>query len=43
MNNKVDAYRQMADKATASLTAQVKDWCRFLVMAGQFYKYHFLD
>lgn len=41
--NKVDAYRQMADKATESLTAQVKDWCRFLLMAGRFYKYNFLD
>ena len=43
MAAKVDTYRQMADHATQSLTAQVMDWSKFLVWAGQFYKYGFLD
>ena len=33
----------MADHATGNLTAQIKDWSKFLMMAGQFYKYSFLD
>ena len=40
---KVDSFRKMADDATQSLTAQIKDWSRFLVKAGQLYKYNFLD
>ena len=43
MPAKTDTYRQMADHATRSLTAQVADWCRFLLVAGRFYKYQFLD
>ena len=43
MPTKADTYRQMADHATANLTGQVKDWTRFLVTAGQLYKYNFLD
>ena len=35
---KADIYRQMADHAAGSLTAEIKDWCRFLIMAGRFYK-----
>lgn len=38
MPAKVDTYRQMADRATQSLTAQVIDWSKFLLTAGQFYK-----
>ena len=38
MPTKVDTYRQMADHATENLTAQVKDWTRFLLTAGQLYK-----
>lgn len=38
MATKAEMYRQMADHATQSLTAQIKDWSRFLIMAGQFYK-----
>jgi len=40
---KVDAYQQMADCAMENLSAQIKDWSRFLILAGQFYKYNFLD
>ena len=40
---KADIYRQMADHAAGSLTAEVRDWCRFLIMAGRFYKYGFMD
>lgn len=43
MAAKVETYRQMADHATGNLTAQIKDWSKFLMMAGQFYKYSFLD
>ncbi len=43
MPTKADAYRQMADRATESLTEQIKDWSRFLILAGQIYKYNFLD
>lgn len=43
MPTKADTYRQMADHATQSLTAQVADWAKFLLVAGQFYKYNFLD
>ncbi|MDE6282045.1 MAG: DEAD/DEAH box helicase, partial [Oscillospiraceae bacterium] len=43
MAAKADAYRQMADHATENLTAQVMDWAKFLLMAGKFYKYGFLD
>ena len=43
MPTKADTYRQMADQATESLTAQVRDWSKFLLMAGQFYKYNFMD
>lgn len=43
MATKAEAYRQMADHATQSLTAQVRDWTKFLVAAGQIYKYGFLD
>ena len=43
MPAKADAYRQMADHATENLTAQVMDWTKFLLMAGKFYKYGFLD
>ena len=43
MPTKLDTYTKMADSATESLTAQVKDWYRFLIVAGQFYKYNFLD
>ena len=40
---KADAYRQLADHATENLTAQVTDWIKFLLAAGRFYKYRFLD
>ena len=43
MPTKADTYRQMADHATANLTAQVIDWSKFLLTAGQFHKYNFLD
>ena len=43
MPTKTETYAKMADQATGSLTAEVKDWCRFLICAGQFYKYNFLD
>ncbi len=43
MPTKAEMYRQMADHATQNLTAQIKDWNRFLVLAGQFYKYRFMD
>ena len=43
MPTKAEMYRQMADHATQNLTAQIKDWSRFLVLAGQFYKYRFMD
>ena len=43
MTTKVETYTQMADRATKSLTAQIKDWSRFLILAGHFYKYNFLD
>ena len=43
MPTKVDTYRQLADRATGNLTAQVADWARFLLVAGKFYKYNFLD
>ena len=43
MATKAEMYRQMADHATQSLTAQIVDWSKFLLMAGQFYKYSFLD
>ena len=43
MSTKVDTYKQMADRATQSLTAGVRDWSRFLIRAGQFYKYNFPD
>lgn len=44
MAAKAEMYRQMADQATEALTAQVKDWTRFLIVAGNFYKqYGFLD
>ena len=43
MAAKAEIYRQMADQATEALTAQVKDWTRFLIVAGNFYKqYGFL-
>lgn len=40
---KVETIRQMAADATEGLTAQIEDWCRFLVCAGRFYKYGFVD
>ncbi len=43
MPTKAEMYRQMADHATQNLTAKIKDWSRFLVLAGQFYKYRFMD
>jgi len=43
MPTKTDTYRQIADHATQSLTAQVADWSKFLILAGQFYKYNFMD
>ena len=43
MTTKANAYRQMADHATENLTAQVKDWSKFLIVAGRFYKYDFLS
>lgn len=43
MPTKVDTYRQLADRATGNLTARVADWARFLLVAGKFYKYNFLD
>ena len=43
MSTKVDTYKQMADRATQSLTAGVRDWSRFLIRAGQLYKYNFPD
>ena len=38
---KAESYKQMADHATETLTAQVKDWVSFLAVAGRFYKYRF--
>ena len=43
MATKAEMYREMADHATGNLTAQVTDWVKFLLMAGRFYKYQFLD
>lgn len=43
MATKAETYQQMADHATEGLTAQAKDWIKFLLMAGRFYKYQFLD
>lgn len=43
MPTKVEAYRQLADRVTGDLTAQVADWAKFLLVAGKFYKYRFLD
>lgn len=43
MPTKIETYCQMADRTTGTLTAQVRDWTRFLLMAGRFYKYNFLD
>ena len=43
MPTKVDTYCRMADDATRSLTAQVMDWSKFLLVAGKFYKYRFID
>jgi len=40
---KVETVQQLAASATEALTAQIQDWCRFLVIAGRFYKYHFLE
>ncbi len=40
---KVETVQQMAASATQALTAQIQDWCRFLVIAGRFYKYRFLE
>lgn len=40
---KADAYCQMADHATQALTAQVRDWVKFLVAAGRLYEYSFPD
>lgn len=43
MPTKADTYRQMSDHATQNLTAQIKDWTRFLLTAGRCYKYRFPD
>ena len=43
MPTKAEAYRELADRATGNLTAQATDWIRFLLVAGKFYKYRFLD
>ena len=43
MATKAEIYRQMADHATEGLTAEIKDWTRFLLTAGRVYKYNFLD
>ena len=43
MPTKLDTYTRMADTATHSLTAQIRDWSRFLIFAGRFYKYNFMD
>lgn len=40
---KVETVQQMAAGATQALTAQIQDWCRFLMSAGRFYKYGFID
>ena len=38
MATKAEMYQQMADHATENLTAQIEDWIKFLLAAGQFYK-----
>lgn len=43
MATKAEMYRQLADRATGNLTAQVTEWIRFLLLAGKIYKYGFLD
>ena len=43
MATKAEMYQQMADHATGNLTAQVRDWTRFLIQAGKMYKYGFGD
>lgn len=43
MATKAEMYREMADHATENLTAQITDWVKFLLMAGRFYKYQFLE
>lgn len=39
---KLEAYTQMADRATETLTAEILDWTAFLKTAGRVYKYPFL-
>ena len=44
MATKAEMYREMADRATENLTAQITDWVKFLLFAGKFYRYSsFLD
>lgn len=43
MATKAELYREMADRATENLTAQITDWVKFLLFAGKTYKYSFLD
>ena len=39
---KLEAYTQLADRATKTLTAEILDWTAFLRTAGRVYKYPFL-